>query len=74
MRTRLEEAIDMNTEVHVMPFEEGKVLRVRLLERRCAWAGKASDSAHTVVIDQAPRCNSLCDQYEKNMKEGTKGS
>jgi hypothetical protein len=74
MRTRLEEAIDMNTEVHVMQFEEGKVLRVRLLERRCAWAGEARDSAHTVVIDQAPRCNSLCDQYEKNLKEGTKGS
>jgi hypothetical protein len=47
MRTRLEEAIDMNTEVHVMQFEEEKVLRVRLLERRCAWAGEARDSAHT---------------------------
>jgi hypothetical protein len=74
MRTRLEEAIDMNTEVHVMHFEEGKVLRVRLLERRCAWAGEGRDSAHTVVIDQAPRCDSLCDEYEKNLKEGTKGS
>jgi hypothetical protein len=49
-------------------------LRVRLLERRCAWAGEARDSAHTVVIDQAPRCDSLCNQYEKNLKEGTKGS
>jgi hypothetical protein len=74
MRTRLEEAIDMNMEVHVMQFEEGKVLRVRLLERRCAWAGEARDYAHTVVIDQAPRCDSLCNQYKKNLKEGTKGS
>jgi hypothetical protein len=40
MKTRLEEAIDMNTEVHVMEFEEGKVLRVRLLERGCVWEGE----------------------------------
>jgi hypothetical protein len=73
MRTRLEEGIDMNTEVHVMEFEEGKVLRVRFLEKRCMWAGERN-SAPTVVIEQAQRCNSLCDQYEKNLKEGTKGS
>jgi hypothetical protein len=74
MRTRLEEAIDMNTEVHVMQFEEGKVLRVRLLKGRCAWVGEGRDFAHTVVIDQAPRCNFLYNQYKKNLKEGTKGS
>jgi hypothetical protein len=73
MKTRLEEAIDMETRVHVMEYEEGKGLRVRMEERRCAWAGER-DFAHTIVIDQAPRCDSLCDQYEKNLKEGTKGS
>ena len=46
MRTRLEEGIDMNTEVHVMEFEEGKVLRVRLLEIRCAVGGGEKFGPH----------------------------
>jgi hypothetical protein len=49
------------------------LLKLRLLEKGSLLYGKREEE-HTVAIDKAPRCDSMCEDYEKNLKEGSKGS
>jgi hypothetical protein len=73
MRKRLDEATEMCTAVHVPEFKEGELLKVRLEERGSLLYGERC-GAHTVTIDRSSRCDSKCEDYEKNLREGCKGS
>jgi hypothetical protein len=73
MRKRLDQAEEMRTAVLIVEFKEGELLKLRLLKKGSVSYGEREE-AHTVTIDKAPRCDSMCEDYKKNSKEGSKGS
>jgi hypothetical protein len=73
MRKMLDQAEEIRTAVHIVEFKERELLKLRLLEKGSLLYGEREE-AHTVTIDKAPRCDSMCEDYEKNLKEGSKGS